>query len=109
MLAVFIEASSGDLVLSLLGDRELSGRVLNTRLVIRKCRSGRQGEEYPFGVREVELPEPDEDGDPVTTLVIQWGQQESQSAGPSRDPWEENRLRRISRFWCWVPSTGVCA
>jgi hypothetical protein len=83
--------SSGDLVLSLLGDRELSGRVLNTRLVVRKVRGGRTGDEYPFGVREVELPEPDEDGDPVTTLVIDWGKQEPPPAGPSQDPWEESR------------------
>jgi hypothetical protein len=83
--------SSGDLVLSLLGDRQLSGRVLNARLVIRKCRGGRSGEEYPFSVREVELPEPDEDGDPVTTLVIQWGAQEQQPTGPAQDPWEESR------------------
>jgi hypothetical protein len=83
--------SSGDLVLSLLGDRELSGRVLNTRLVVRKVRGGRTGEEYPFGVREVKSPEPDEDGDPVTTLVIEWGQQQPQPAGPSSDPWEDSR------------------
>jgi hypothetical protein len=83
--------SSGDLVLSLLGNRELSGRVLNTRLVIRKCRGGRSGEEHPFSVREVELPEPDEDGDPVTTLVIEWGAHEQKPATPIRDPWEESR------------------
>jgi hypothetical protein len=83
--------SSGDLVLACLGERELSGRVLNTRLAIRKCRGGRQGQEYPFGVREVELPEPDEDGDPIKTLVIKWGGQESQQSKPVRDPWEENR------------------
>jgi hypothetical protein len=83
--------SSGDLVLSLLGDRELSGRVLNTRLVVRKVRGGRTGEEYPFGVREVESPEPDEDGDPVTTLVIEWGQQEPRPTEPLRDPWGESR------------------
>jgi hypothetical protein len=83
--------SSGDVVLSLLGDREVSGRVLNTRLVIRKCRGGRSGQEYPFGVREVELPELDEDGDPITTLVIEWDVQQPQPAKPVRDPWEENR------------------
>ena len=60
--------SSGDLVLACLGERELSGRVVNTRLVIRKCRGGRTGQEYYFGVREVQLPELDEDGEPITTL-----------------------------------------
>jgi hypothetical protein len=84
--------SSGDLVLACLGDRELSGRVLNTRLAIRKCRGGRQGDEYSFGVREVQLPEPDEDGEAVTTLVIDWGAQQLQPAAGMKDPWEESRL-----------------
>jgi hypothetical protein len=60
--------SSGDLVLACLGERELSGRVVNTRLVVRKCRGGRTGQEYYFGVREVQLPELDEDGEPIHHL-----------------------------------------
>jgi hypothetical protein len=83
--------SSGDLVLACLGERQLSGRVVNTRLVVRKCRGGRTGQEYPFGIREVQLPELDEDGEPITTLVIQWGAQQQQSAQATKDPWEENR------------------
>jgi hypothetical protein len=83
--------SSGDLVLACLGERELSGRVVNTRLVVRKCRGGRTGQEYYFGVREVQLPELDEDGEPITTLVIQWGAQQQQPMKPVKDPWEESR------------------
>jgi hypothetical protein len=83
--------SSGDLVLACLGERELSGRVINTRLVIRKCRGGRTGQEYFFGVREVQLPELDEDGEPITTLVISWSAQQPQSVKPTKDPWEESR------------------
>ena len=83
--------SSGDLVLACLGERELSGRVVNTRLVIRKCRGGRTGQEYYFGVREVQLPELDEDGEPITTLVIQWGTQQSSPVKPERDPWDASR------------------
>ncbi len=83
--------SSGDLVLACLGQRELSGRVVNTRLVVRKCRGGRTGEEYYFGVREVKLPEVDEDGEPIATLVIEWGAQQRQPAGPVPDPWQEDR------------------
>jgi hypothetical protein len=83
--------SSGDLVLACLGERELSGRVVNTRVVIRKCRGGRTGQEYYFGVREVQLPECDEDGEPVSTLVIEWGAQQQQSAKRASDPWEEGR------------------
>jgi hypothetical protein len=83
--------SSGDLVLACLGERELSGRVVNTRLVIRKCRGGRTGQEYYFGVSEVQLPELDEDGEPVTTLVIKWGAQQPQSTTSTKDPWQEDR------------------
>ena len=48
--------ASADLVLACLGDREQSGRVTNTRLAVRKCRSGPQGQEFYFTVRKVEDP-----------------------------------------------------
>jgi hypothetical protein len=65
------EAAS-DLVLACLGEKELRGNVANTRLAVRKNRGGRQGQEYPFALRVVEMPEPDEDGEPVTTMVVDW-------------------------------------
>jgi hypothetical protein len=83
--------SSGDLVLACLGERELSGRMVNTRLVIRKCRGGRTGQEYYFGVREVQLPELDEDGEPISTLVIDWKAQQPEMTKPASDLWEEDR------------------
>src|SRR5262249_15756865 len=55
--------SASDLVLVCLGDKSLSGSVTNTRLAVRKNRGGRQGQEYPFTLRAVEAPEPDEDGE----------------------------------------------
>jgi RecA-family ATPase len=64
--------SAGDLVLACLGKKELSGNVVNTRLAVRKNRGGRQGQEYPFTLRTVDAPEPDEDGDPVSTMVVDW-------------------------------------
>jgi hypothetical protein len=64
--------SSCDVVLACLGTKELSGSVTNTRLAIRKHRGGRQGQEYPFALRMVEAPEKDEDGDPITTMVVDW-------------------------------------
>ena len=39
--------AAGDLVLACLGDKELSGNVINTRLAVRKNRGGQQGREYP--------------------------------------------------------------
>ena len=61
--------ASADLVLACLGERELSGQVLNTRLAVRKNRSGPQGMEVPFTLREVEGSEEDEDGESITTRV----------------------------------------
>ena len=82
--------SSGDVVLVCLGDKELSGSVTNTRLAIRKHRGGRQGQEYPFALRVVEAPEKDEDGDPITTMVVDWlpaGAAEAASSPGAADPW----------------------
>jgi hypothetical protein len=82
--------ASADLVLACLGERELSGRVLNTRLTVRKNRSGPQGQEAPFTLREVEG-EPDEDGEPTTTRVVDWQSGPGTSQGPPDDPWGMSR------------------
>ncbi len=85
--------SSGDLVLACLGDKELSGSVTNTRLAVRKNRSGRQGQEFPFVLRMVEAPEKDEDGDPITTMVVDWlpAGAAGAEAQQDRDPWAQPR------------------
>ena len=82
------EANS-DLVLACLGERELSGHVINTRLAIRKNRGGLQGAEYPFTLREVELGT-DEDGDPITTRVVDWDGGAPAPSGPPNDPWAQD-------------------
>ena len=64
--------AAADLVLACLGERELSGRVRNLRLAVRKCRGGPSGQEFPFSMREVADPQPDEEGNPITTLVVDW-------------------------------------
>ena len=63
---------AADLVLACLGEKQINGSVLNTRLAVRKNRGGPQGEEHPFTLRQVEAPEPDEDGDPFITKVVDW-------------------------------------
>jgi len=83
------EAAS-DLVLACLGERELSGRVLNLRLAVRKCRGGPSGQEFPFSMREVTHPQPDEEGNPITTLVVDWTAPAA-APGPGPDPWEGER------------------
>ena len=55
-----------DLTDSLIVASVLSGSVTNTRLAVRKCRGGPQGQEFHFTVRKVQDPTPDEDGDPIT-------------------------------------------
>jgi hypothetical protein len=84
--------AAADLVLACLGQRELSGRVLNLRLGVRKCRGGPSGQEFPFSMREVTHPQPDEEGNSTSTLVVEWTAPTAAPAGPGPDPWEaENR------------------
>jgi hypothetical protein len=85
--------SSAEVVLAVLGERDPGGRVANTRVALRKVRGAQQGEEFYFMVRRVEDPEPDEDGDPVSTLVIDW-QSAPPAVGqakPEADPWQDSR------------------
>jgi len=85
----YSKESSGDVVLACLGNKELSGSVTNTRLAVRKHRGGRQGQEYPFTLRVVEAPELDEDGEPATTMVVDWLPEGAAGAQaqPEPDPW----------------------
>jgi hypothetical protein len=96
----YSKESSGDVVLACLGTKELSGSVTNTRLAVRKHRGGRQGQEYPFTLRVVEAPEPDEDGEPITTMVVDWlpaGATGQQMPPPPDDPWIEGCRRDDQR------------
>jgi AAA domain len=82
--------SSGDVVLACLGEKQVSGSVTNTRLAVRKHRGGQQGQKYPFSLRKVEAPERDEDGDPITTMVVDWlpaGPAKQQAPPPPDDLW----------------------
>jgi AAA domain len=83
--------ASADLVLACLGNRELSGRVLNLRLAVRKCRGGPSGQEFPFCMRTAPHPKLDEDGEPQETLVVDWTAPAAAPAGPGPDPWGEER------------------
>ena len=83
--------AAADLVLACLGDKELSGSVVNTRLAVRKNRGGRQGEEFPFALRSVEASEPDEDGESVRTMVVDWTHVGADSTYTQSDPWAAAR------------------
>jgi hypothetical protein len=79
---------AADVVLACLGEREVSGTVANTRLALRKVRSGPQGQEFSFKARVVPLPELSEEDGPETTCVISWEASAVKTAG---DPWEADR------------------
>jgi hypothetical protein len=77
---------AADVIWICLGEKSLSGSVTNTRLAIRKHRGGKQGDEHPFTLREVVAPEPDEDGEPETTLVVDWQPVGAPGRNPARPP-----------------------
>ena len=64
--------SFADVVLALLGEKELGGGVKNPRMATRKRRGGANGEEFAFTAQLVAMGT-DEDGDPIDTLVLEWG------------------------------------
>jgi AAA domain len=86
---------AADLVLALLGDKELGGGVKNSRLAMRKMRQGAAGFELPF-VPRIEKIDTDEDGDPITAAVIDW-QDTRQSTQTSDTGWTKSilLLRRV--------------
>jgi hypothetical protein len=88
----YAKESSADLVLACLGDKELSGNVTETRLAVRKSRGGRQGQEHYFALEVVQAPEPDEDGEPIETMVVNWlPAGPDGTTRPEPDPWAEPR------------------
>ena len=78
-----------DVILVALGDKALDGSVANTRLAVRKNRGDRQGQNYPFVLRRVELGQ-DEDDEAITTMVIDWTAGPAEPAVPN-DPWQQAR------------------
>ena len=85
---------AADTVIALLADRALGGAIGNTRLAMRKQRDGMSGFEIPFAARTVEIGT-DDDGDPITALVIDW--QAPQQIKPADARWTRSMqlLRRI--------------
>lgn len=76
---------NADTVLATLAERELTGAVANTRMAARKQRDGVSGFEVPYTPEKVELGL-DEDGDPITAIVLDWGKQQGERPGPGRKP-----------------------
>jgi AAA domain/Bifunctional DNA primase/polymerase, N-terminal len=87
-----------DLILACLADKNEAGQVSNPRLVIRKRRSGPNGEEFPFQPRVVEVGT-NKFGKPETTLVLDWGTSADQPARPTggEDDWGKSKPVRHLR------------
>jgi hypothetical protein len=82
---------AADVVLACLGEKQIDGSVQNTRLAIRKVRAGEQGKVVAFTTRVVDLGT-DEDGDKITSRVIEWGgSTQEASPPPPPDPWQSAR------------------
>jgi hypothetical protein len=62
-----------EVVLAMLGEKTITGEITNTRLALRKRRSGPCGQEFPFQARVIDMG-PDQYGKPMTTLVLDWGE-----------------------------------
>ena len=79
--------------LLVLGAKSISGEITNTRLAMRKRRSGPGGEEFPFNVQSVELGV-DQYGAQITSLIVQWGAKGKQEP-ERREHWSRSlRLLR---------------
>jgi hypothetical protein len=70
-------------LLATLGDRKIAEPISNTRLIVRKVKDGRAGFEVPFTPREIETGI-DEDGDPITAILLDWGSPQDCQTRPSR-------------------------
>jgi AAA domain len=77
---------AADVVLALLGDREINGTIRNTRMALRKLRGGKTGTETPFDLKVVDL----EDGE--TTCIIEWRTERAVAASETskKDRWSKS-------------------
>ena len=80
---------SADFVLALLGERTVAGTVSNSRLALRKRRGGRNGEEFPFTTRVIELGA-NQYGEMETTLAIEWASEGARSIVRESKPWSKS-------------------
>ena len=85
-----------DVILAALGDKEISGQVTDTRLCLRKRRSGPNGQEIAYATRVVDMGF-DQYGCPTSTLVIDWLDTPSEEVKAARDPWASKSLRLLRK------------
>jgi hypothetical protein len=94
--------AAADVVLALLANKALSGEVTACRLAVRKSRSGPGGAEYNFTVRSVLLGD-DEEGDPMSSLVVDFG---TATTAPREDGAWTKSLSPLRRIIMSLADTG---
>jgi hypothetical protein len=78
---------AADVVLALLGDKDMAGKVSNRRLAIRKLRGGATGAEIPFRLSPVTI-DPKKAFLPTTTCVVVWNDLlATASQRPQKERW----------------------
>jgi AAA domain len=86
---------NADTVLATLAEREDTGTISRTRMAARKQRDGMSGFEVPFTPEVIELGL-DEDGDPATAVILNWGkQQQAKPPGSRRKSRDADLLAKV--------------
>jgi AAA domain-containing protein/DNA primase RepB-like protein len=91
-----VKEGDADVIFACLGDRSEAGQVANSRLALRKRRSGPNGEEFPFRGAVVEMGVNPKTGKMETTLVIDW-EETGQARTPKRDDWGRGKAVKLLR------------
>jgi Bifunctional DNA primase/polymerase, N-terminal/AAA domain/Primase C terminal 2 (PriCT-2) len=85
-----------DVILAMLGEKDIEGRVTNTRLCLRKRKGGPNGEEFPYKTRVVDMGF-DQYGSAMDTLVLEWLAEDEAAKRAPRDAWGKAASLRLLR------------
>jgi hypothetical protein len=93
-----VKESSADMIMDILGEKQEDGTVYDTRLVLRKQRSGPEGMTFPFEARLVDMGL-DQYGEPLTSRVINWNvkRPEKQTKTKTRSTLEDVMTETLSK------------
>ena len=91
-----VKEGDADVIFACLGDRSEAGQVTNSRLALRKRRSGPNGEEFPFRGQVVDMGLNPKTGKMETTLVINW-EEAGQARAPKKDDWGRSKAVKLLR------------
>jgi hypothetical protein len=83
-------------VLALVGKREVTGRIADLRMGVRKVRDGDQGRIIPFRLEVIDCGV-DEDGDQITTCVVHWEPNRQVNAAGGRPRNHSMMISALSR------------